>query len=235
MPWAKLSDDFHSHRKAKRAGLEAAGLFALALSYCARYGTDGVVDADWLETEIQDPSERERLLGRLVKAGLFEVLTPGEVRAVTGERGLVNRDAPVTVTVGPIETVAWLVHDYLDFNPSREEAEELKRRRSESGRRGAEAKWVVVLAEAMALAMATAIARAKATAMAKGCPVPDPIPNPNQTPFPHPAQIETRRELRQTRRSRTELGLRLRGRSGRRERARRCRRRHFGLGGGASR
>ncbi len=111
MPWARCDDTAHEHRKFKRAGLEATGLYYMALSYCARYLTDGHVDQHWLEERVPQASRRRKLLQQLVDNGLFEV----------------NGDG-------------YYVHDYLELNPSRAEVEELREKRAAAGRRGGEAK-----------------------------------------------------------------------------------------------
>jgi hypothetical protein len=49
MPWAKIDDRFHSHRKVRRAGLEATGLFARSLSYSAAESTEGHIEDTWVE------------------------------------------------------------------------------------------------------------------------------------------------------------------------------------------
>ena len=41
MPWVRLDDGFHSHRKVVTAGLEAVGLHCRALSWCGANLTDG--------------------------------------------------------------------------------------------------------------------------------------------------------------------------------------------------
>ncbi len=43
MPWAALDDGFHDDPRTLKAGLTAAGLYACALSYVARYLLDGVI------------------------------------------------------------------------------------------------------------------------------------------------------------------------------------------------
>jgi hypothetical protein len=114
MAWGRLDDSFDAHRKVRRAGLEAVGLHARALSYCAGSLTDGHVDPEWL-TE-RAGRRAERLAEQLVAAGLWEHNSDG-----------------------------FVIHDYLEYNPSREEVEasraELSAKRSEAGRRGAEARW----------------------------------------------------------------------------------------------
>ena len=102
MPWGRLDDSFDAHRKVRRAGLEAVGIQARALSYCAGALTDGKVDPEWLE---ERAGRRASKLGELlVVAGLWEP----------------NGDG-------------WVIHDYLDYNPSRQEV--LERRAADSRRK----------------------------------------------------------------------------------------------------
>lgn len=108
MPWGRLSDDWHTHRKVRRAGLEGAAVHAMAISYAARYLTDGAIDTDWLAEVIPQEAKRERLIDRLVEIGLLD-RTPD----------------------------CLVVHDYTDYNPTRAELEETRRRQSEGGRKGA--------------------------------------------------------------------------------------------------
>src|SRR5271165_5174026 len=92
MPWGRLDDSFDAHRKVRRAGLEATGLHARALSYSAGALTDGHIDPEWVQERAG--SRGAKLAELLVTAGLWEP----------------NGDG-------------WAIHDYLDFNFSREEVE----------------------------------------------------------------------------------------------------------------
>jgi hypothetical protein len=110
MPWARVDDTAHEHRKFKRAGLEATGLYYMALSYCARYLTDGRVDFDWLEERVPSKGKRDKLLDTLVENGLFEP-----------------------------NGVGYVIHDYLEVNPSRSEVEGLRDKRAAAGKAGGQA------------------------------------------------------------------------------------------------
>jgi hypothetical protein len=116
MTWAKVCDTAHSHPKMLEAGLEAVGLWTLALSHCAAYLTDGHVKRS--AAERLAGAHLDRLAGRLVHVGLWEVHPSGD---------------------------GWQVHDFLEFNPSRAAAValrgDLSTKRSEAGRRGAAARW----------------------------------------------------------------------------------------------
>lgn len=72
MTWARLDDNFHSHPSTMMAGLEANGLFARGLSYCAHYLTDGFIPREWAEQ--QGP---KRATTRLIGAGLWEQIEGG--------------------------------------------------------------------------------------------------------------------------------------------------------------
>jgi hypothetical protein len=107
--WAKLDDQFHAHRKAKRAWKghpRALGLHLLAISYCAGHLTDGFVDDEFVEEKIPAQRERSAVTDALVDAGLW---------AREGE--------------------GWQINDWLDFNPSRDEVLDRRRRDSERKKR----------------------------------------------------------------------------------------------------
>jgi hypothetical protein len=105
--WAKLDDQFHAHRKAKRAWRAehgALGLHLLAMSYCAGHLTDGLVDDEFVEEKLPNTKTRDKLTTALVNAELW-------VREPDG----------------------WRINDWLDYNPSR--ADTLSRRRKDSDRK----------------------------------------------------------------------------------------------------
>lgn len=123
MPWAKFDDRFNSHPKVLAAGPLAVALHMRAIIYSAQYMTDGVIRRrtinhilNWDDDEPDFsgglPSNRE-LAKRLVNAKLWDEAPDGE---------------------------GWVIHDYLDYNPSREELERLQRQRVEAGRAGGRAK-----------------------------------------------------------------------------------------------
>jgi hypothetical protein len=124
LPWVRLDDGFDDHPKVAELFLlaeddqrahAALGLHMLALTYCGRKMTNGEVGRA-LPSKLRGTQAQVDLL---VAADLWEVAeNPGD---------------------------GWLIHDFLDYNPSREETEaaraELSQKRSEAGKRGAEARW----------------------------------------------------------------------------------------------
>lgn len=108
MPWANIDDQFHAHRKAKRAwkSPRALGLHLLAMSYCAGMLTDGFVDDEFVEEKIPRAGERKATTDALVAAGLWERVDEG-----------------------------WQIHDWLEYNPSRSSIED-KRAKDRARKRG---------------------------------------------------------------------------------------------------
>lgn len=101
MTWARLDDNFYDHPKVVMAGTAAVGLFALALAYCARHSTDGVVTHSALARLAPD-DDAAALAQRLVDAGLWHLHTAG-----------------------------FLVHDYLHYNPSAKDVDKQRKASAE--------------------------------------------------------------------------------------------------------
>lgn len=95
MPWFKVDDQFHDHRKAARAGAGAVGLWTLAGSWCADNLTDGFIPE---YVVVRWDRQWKRLAQRLVDARLWE---PGER---DGEPG-------------------WFFHEWTERQPTRAEVE----------------------------------------------------------------------------------------------------------------
>ena len=146
MPWTKLSDDFHLHRKTKHAGLLASGLDACLMTHSAKYLTDGIFEPDELDDVWAWGFEAET---QLFKAELAPCLDDAladhpEARAlVEAELERFELD-PATVLRWALERLqdASLVekhgrrgklrlHNYLDYNLSREQWEQRRAQAAE--------------------------------------------------------------------------------------------------------
>lgn len=94
MPWFKVDDQLHDHRKARVAGAHAMGLWVLAGSWCGANPNDGFIPESvvirW------EPRSYRKLARALVDAGLWSV------DEVDGEKG-------------------WRFHDWGDFQPTKAE------------------------------------------------------------------------------------------------------------------
>lgn len=94
MAWFNVDDHFHSHPKARRAGLEAIGLWTIAGSHCRAHKSNGFVP-EWLVLSWPRGRATAR---RLVSAGLWHA------DEEKGEPG-------------------WRFHDWLDIHNDADELE----------------------------------------------------------------------------------------------------------------
>lgn len=90
MPWFKVDDKLHGHKKARRSGAAAMGLWVLAGSWAAAELSDGFVPASVCA---QWASNYRKLAALLVAAGLWSEFVK------EGEPG-------------------WLFHDWTEYQPS---------------------------------------------------------------------------------------------------------------------
>lgn len=80
MTWAKFDDRYDDNRKIKRVWREnrgAIGLHAMAITYCTRHETDGLIDEEWIIERLPTKTERHKILAVLVHHGLFEPTSKG--------------------------------------------------------------------------------------------------------------------------------------------------------------
>lgn len=106
MPWFKVDDKLHDHRKARIAKRSAMGVWVLAGSWCADNLMDGFVPA-----EVLPRWGTKADAAALVKAGLWH---PEER---DGEPG-------------------WVFHNWSEFQPTKASVEERRRQKAEAGRIG---------------------------------------------------------------------------------------------------
>jgi hypothetical protein len=165
MTWVRLDEQFAKHPKVVKAGPLGMAMQVAALCYCNTYLTDGFVP-------------------RAVVAGLLDFEGLG-MRMWMGEFAGGGEDATWQLVVEDLldaglwteEKGGYRIHDYLDYQPSKEAALKLREDRSAAGQKGgkasAEAKRQ---ASASASAEPSASANVAANAQAKSNPVPDPVP-----------------------------------------------------------
>lgn len=111
MAWVRLDDRFDDSRKVQSAFNRApiaVSVFVMAITYCARHETDGLVDAAWLKRQVPAYKSRRKALEVLVSEGLFEPENGGGYR----------------------------IHDYLDYQPSRKDLEAKRAADAERKARG---------------------------------------------------------------------------------------------------
>ena len=96
MSWAKFDDRFSSNAKVLKTWHtcpQAIGLYVMAITHCAQHETDGRVDNYFILGLVPASRERQKIIDALIESGLWVA----------------------------IDTDAYLIPDYLDFNPSRAE------------------------------------------------------------------------------------------------------------------
>jgi hypothetical protein len=143
MPWVKLDDGFGEHPKVLAAGPLAGWLYVCGLCYANRQRTDGFL-TEAVIYRLADVDRPQDLAEELVSAGLWHRVSGG-----------------------------YRIHDYLDYQPSREQAEQISQVRADAGRKGG-----LATAEAKSKHVAVNVLQANASkSQARPLPVPDPEPD----------------------------------------------------------
>ncbi|MEH6373646.1 mucin-2 [Streptomyces sp. KLMMK] len=115
--WARLDDGFHSHPKIIRAGNAAAGLLVRVISYAGQHLTDGIVP------------------GAVVR----EYGTAPQIRKLSAV-GLLHTAGHECARCPQPDPGDYLVHDFLDTNPSRARVNADRERAAERQREARAAK-----------------------------------------------------------------------------------------------
>lgn len=95
MPWVRIDDRYYSHPKVVAAGLAASGLDVRAMSWAAGSLTDGFIPESVLPLLAAGDAAAKKLAAVLVQVGRWEEVEGG-----------------------------WMIHDFLDFNPSAKKVNE---------------------------------------------------------------------------------------------------------------
>jgi hypothetical protein len=103
MPWVRIDDQFPDHPKIVAAGPAAAWLHVTALCYCNRMLTDGFIPGEKVPLLVANAN---KLADRLVDAGVW------------------HRTSRLGVE-------GYEIHDFLKYQPSREEVLEERRKNAE--------------------------------------------------------------------------------------------------------
>lgn len=112
MPWFKIDDGFHCHPKVFAAGTAAVGLYVRCGSWAAQQTSEGVI-----------PRAVAKMYG-----------TPRMIKALL-EAGLWHDEAHDCKLCPPVAKGVFLIHQYLDYNPSREAVETARAAKTERQRR----------------------------------------------------------------------------------------------------
>lgn len=119
MPWVRLSDDFYDHPKFDRAGTLGIALFTAGLAWANRNLTDGFIP-------------RKAALRLLDFEDVVEAVRNADRNGVTN--ALHNDDLTPAITRGAVQSLVdaglwhveeggYRIHDYLDYQASKEQIE----------------------------------------------------------------------------------------------------------------
>lgn len=131
MPWVRFDDTFPIHRKVEGLSDAAFRLHVSAVSWCARNLTDGFVPEGDLELVTARVRSPERFAAELVNRDLWHrAETVTRNGAVVGhETGCDSGDCAAPTRPG------WVIHDYLEFQPSKAKVKEEQSKNAERQRR----------------------------------------------------------------------------------------------------
>ena len=179
MSWLRIDDTFYDHPKIVAAGPLAVALHVFGMTYASRHGTDGFVPSSMLPWLVRFdgiqltlgleprgpamPVDVQAIAARLVEIGLWHPAAAPCARCKLrrGDRRPGERDG-------------YLVHDFLEFNPSGAEAVERREQRSAAGRIGG-----LRSGETRRNAAARSRTEAGASRLLEPRPGPSPSPVPN--------------------------------------------------------
>lgn len=159
MPWVKIDDGFSEHIKMVEVGPLGMALQMAALCYCNHHLTDGYVPGSVAKRLIDldgMPVTFGQLARKMIDAGVWTVDGDG-----------------------------YRIHDYLEFQPSKDQVMADREQKRTAGAKGGQASAQArasARGKARAQAGAQASPQASPQAKSKPVPVPDPMPDPDPSP-----------------------------------------------------
>ena len=140
MSWLRIDDTFYDHPKIVAAGPLAVALHVFAMTYASRHGTDGFVPASMLPWLVRFdgiqltlgleprgpamPVDVQAIAARLVEIGLWH---PADAPCA--------RCRPRTRRSAHPRAAGYLIHDFLEYNPTSAEVDERRADNRERQRR----------------------------------------------------------------------------------------------------
>lgn len=172
MTWVKLDDRITEHPKVIETGPFGLALFVASIAYCNRNLTDGFVPRSAMATML--PTQW---------VDLDDVIWTAA--AHSGHRGedfdcLAFAEVLVDAALFDKAPAGFWIHDYLDYQPSKDEVLALREVRADAGRRGGLAKAKARPKQAASKGSSKEPSKPEANLK----PVPVPVPDPeNQRPL----------------------------------------------------
>ena len=133
MSWTRIDDQFSDHPKLVSAGPIAMALQVAAFNYCSRFLTDGAIPGAFAEQKAKQTLEQvlkhllsDRLItDQLILGGIDDKVKPESLIQVMLDHGLWEKTQ-----------TGYMVHDFLEYNPSKAQVLEERQKRAEAGRKG---------------------------------------------------------------------------------------------------
>lgn len=122
MSWAKFDDEYDDNPKCRAAGKDGRALDQVGIRYCAKHRTNGLI-----------PDHDLPLLA--AKAEVVVKRTVNKLIAVDRWHGP-GHDCEKCASRVDCPPGHYIVHDYLDYNPTAVAAEAKRKARAEAGRKG---------------------------------------------------------------------------------------------------
>lgn len=126
MPWVRFDDQFATHRKVDGLSDTAFRLHVAAIFWCARNLMDGFVpegDLDLVCARVRAPA---RFAAECVRRGLWHDA---------------RRDCPSPDCPAPADGEGWVIHDYFQYQPRKEEVLAERSGKSDGGKLGNHRRW----------------------------------------------------------------------------------------------
>lgn len=139
MPWVRFDDTFSVHRKVEGLSDAAFRLHISAVFWCARNLTDGFVPEEDLELVTARVRTPGPFAAELVRRGLWhpvETVTRNGDSDVTRNAHVEDYKIDCDSTDCPApEGPGWVIHDYLEFQPSKDKVREDQSKNADRQRR----------------------------------------------------------------------------------------------------
>jgi hypothetical protein len=176
MPWVRIDDHYDENPKIAQAGPLCVALWLAGLAYCNRNLTDGFIPwgtarglVSWSYLEPEDDKGRRKVCEVGVSSGMA-----GEDVGSEYVIELLKKNGMWIEVPG-----GYKVHDYEDFQPTKEEVLALREERSRAGSKGARSRW----GDRDNGKNGKTDDKSLAKPMAKSCPVP--VPNKKEPSLNH--------------------------------------------------
>jgi hypothetical protein len=137
MPWVRFDDQYPIHRKVSGLSDRAFRLHATAVFWSSRNGTDGFVDAGDLDDVCPRVRQAERFAAECVIRRLWH-LADEKCDSAKCPAHVDNRPAGESGAVD--NRRGWIIHDYLEYQPSARKVSDDRKAKAERQRRWLESR-----------------------------------------------------------------------------------------------